>query len=78
MIVGDAIVWWRAWIIWKHQQGVKVLCIVLILATLSMIDLIDICQKNKAHFYKSQAQLLQCMVATLSMQQLIFIQDSLM
>ena len=34
VVVSDAIVWWRAWVLWPHNRVVRGLCIVLILLTI--------------------------------------------
>ncbi|KAI0808344.1 hypothetical protein C8Q74DRAFT_1187806, partial [Fomes fomentarius] len=30
---GDAIVWWRAWVLWKNRRAVQVLGVIMLLAT---------------------------------------------
>ena len=35
VVVSDAIVWWRAWVLWPHSRVLRCLCIVLMLLTIS-------------------------------------------
>ncbi|KAI0738052.1 hypothetical protein C8Q80DRAFT_293539 [Daedaleopsis nitida] len=35
VVLGDAIVWWRAWVLWSNSRSVRLLCVVLLLGTTS-------------------------------------------
>ncbi|KAI0744840.1 hypothetical protein C8Q76DRAFT_701398 [Earliella scabrosa] len=45
IILGDAIVWWRAWVVWKGDRAVRVVCAVCLLATaaVSICAAIQLC-----------------------------------
>ena len=34
VVVGDAIIWWRAWVLWPRSYAVRLLCILMLLLTL--------------------------------------------
>ncbi|TFK87851.1 hypothetical protein K466DRAFT_586036 [Polyporus arcularius HHB13444] len=34
VVIGDAIVWWRAWVLWPGDSLVRCMCVVMILATM--------------------------------------------
>ncbi|KAM5536520.1 hypothetical protein V8D89_009797 [Ganoderma adspersum] len=45
VMLGDAVVWWRVWVIWPRSLIVRITCVVLLAATLAMgiIDTLDSC-----------------------------------
>ncbi|KAM5536524.1 hypothetical protein V8D89_009801 [Ganoderma adspersum] len=45
VVLGDAVVWWRVWVIWPRSLIVRITCVVLLAATLAMgiIDTLDSC-----------------------------------
>ncbi|KAI0754092.1 hypothetical protein C8Q80DRAFT_345519 [Daedaleopsis nitida] len=36
VVLGDAIVWWRAWVIWQGNRIVRALCIILLICTFAL------------------------------------------
>nr|VWO99526.1 Uncharacterized protein [Ganoderma boninense] len=47
VVLGDAIVWWRVWVIWPRSLVVRGACVILLAATLGsgIIDSMDSCPK---------------------------------
>ncbi|TFK83151.1 hypothetical protein K466DRAFT_666045 [Polyporus arcularius HHB13444] len=52
VIIGDAIVWWRAWVLWKDHRLVLCTWVILLLATMmtGIIDTKDACMPEAALF----------------------------
>ncbi|PIL28291.1 hypothetical protein GSI_09579 [Ganoderma sinense ZZ0214-1] len=45
VVLGDAVVWWRVWVIWPRSLIVRVICVALLSATMAMgiVDTSDSC-----------------------------------
>ncbi|KAI0687967.1 hypothetical protein C8T65DRAFT_746850 [Cerioporus squamosus] len=50
VVIGDAIVWWRAWVLWPDNRVVRSICVIMILLTTvtGAVDTTDTCRTQAA------------------------------
>ncbi|KAI0690131.1 hypothetical protein C8T65DRAFT_745924 [Cerioporus squamosus] len=53
VVIGDSVVWWRAWVLWPGSWAIRSVCIIMMLLTsiMGIMDTHDACDTSAARYY---------------------------